>query len=200
MKKKIIKIFMYNKMEYYAQYNDPRDLYRAGWNQSQVEQQDRLSGGSWSQPPWAGWKPMVGASKTRGDHWFQRYAQDGDSGFFHGLRGGAEPLGMSPTPPNTLEMPTPPVYAPPAPSEIPVPEAVQLKELNETVPDAEPDQRELELAVNFNAEPQQHANHPPPYSSMLKQGMGKDSVLYEEPFEMPEHKYTGGLHKKNRRK
>lgn len=199
---KIIKYLSIIKMEYYAQSNDPRDVYRAMWNQSQVEQQNRLAGGSWSQPPWMGWKPMYGAARqTMDDYFFQRYAQDGDSGFFHGLRGGAEPLGMSPTPPNTLDMPTPPVYAPPAPSETPVPEAVQLKIANEEiVPDAEPDQRELQLAVNFNAEPEQHALHVPPYSSMLKQGMGKDSVLYEEPFEMPEHIYTGGFHKKNKRR
>ena len=47
------------------------------------------------------------------------------------------------------------------------------------------------------AEPEQHALHVPPYSATIRTGFGKDSALYEEPFEYPE--YKGSLHKKKSR-
>jgi len=178
------------------QSNNPDDLFRACWNQSQVRQQERLSGGSWSQPPWAGWKPIIGAGRgvdmfdSMPDRFYQRYAQDGDSGFFHGLRGGAEPLGMNPVPANPfhpageISHPTE-AYAEPEASVI-IPEIVQ--------PAPEPIGLEEEQEVAIHAEPQQRAVYAPPYSLTIKQGMGKiaeDSSLYEEPFE-----YKGTLHKK----
>jgi len=181
---------------YYDQYNNPDDLSRYHWNVSQERQQDRLSGGSWSQPPWAGWKPSYGAGRSRPSSFYQRFAQDGDSGFFHGLQGSAEPLGMNPIPPNPfhpegeITHPTE-AYAEPEVSTI-APVIVE--------PSPVPDTKQEEMKISFHAEPEQRATYAPPYSQTLKQGMGKieeGNVLYEEPFELP--KYKGGLHKKGRR-
>ena len=177
---------------YYAQSNDPRDVYREHFNISQERQQDRLSGGSWSQPIWNGWQPMIGAGHN--DPFFQRYAQDGDSGFFHSrIFGSGEPLGMNPTPPNHLTMD----YNGVAHSEV----MPTVSTIHPAIvePSPSPEMSNVELAVNFNAEPQQRANHVPPYSQTLMQGLGKavkdeDNVLYEDGFEIP--KYKGGLHKK----
>lgn len=183
-------------MEYADQSNNPDDLFRHHFNLSQVRQQERLSGGSWSQPPWAGWRPIIGAGRgedaftSMPDHFYQRYAQDGDSGFHHGLRGGSEPLGMNPIPSNPfhpsgeISHPTQ-AYAEPALRVI-SPEIVQ--------PSPTPIGLDEEREVAIHAEPQQRAVYAPPYSQTLKQGMGKipeDSSLYEEPFE-----YKGTLHKK----
>lgn len=183
-------------MEYANQSNNPNDLYRYHFNVSQERQQNRLAkqgliGGSWSQPPWAGWKPITGAGHTANP--FQRYAQDGDSGFFHGMRGGADPIGMSPIPPNQFH----PLGDLDAPQEYVAPEASTIVP---TVPVPTPEPQGEEMAIAYNAEPQQRAVHVPPFSQTLKQGMGKiseDSSLYEDPFEF---KYKGSLHKKKGRK
>lgn len=176
---------------YYAQSNDPRDLYRDHFNISQERQQDRLSdmfGGSWSQPIWTGWKPMIGAGHQ---DVFQRYAQDGDSGFFHGMRG-CGGIGINPFPPNTIyddESVTKHDFSD---------GSVSTMEPVVTEPSAQPDIAELETETSFTAEPQQRAIHVPPYSQSLYQGMGRanteDDVLHEEPLEIP--KYRGGFHKK----
>lgn len=133
---------------------------------------------------------MGGVNKN----FFQRYAQDGDMGFFHGMVGGAEPLGMSPFPPNT--MPQDQIVRPLDKPEVSVstakPEAI-------VEPSPMPDDQEL-VALSKSeqlAEPEQHALHVPPYSHMLRTGFGKDSALYEEPLEIPE--YKGSLHKKKNR-
>jgi hypothetical protein len=182
---------------YYAQSNDPRDVYRHHFNISQERQQARLAedailqGGSWSQPSWSGWKPIIGAGQS---DFLQRYAQDGDSGFFHSrMMGCGNPIGMNPTPPNNLindysgvshstRMPT-------------------VSTLHPTIvePSARPDESDLQLEANFTPEPQQRAVYAPPFSQTQMQGLGKavndeDNVLYQEPFEIP--KYKGGLHKK----
>jgi hypothetical protein len=177
---------------YYAQSNDPRDVYRAHFNISQERQQDRLSGGSWSQPVWNGWQPIIGAGHH--DDFFQRYAQDGDSGFFHArLFGNGEPIGMSPIPPNHLDTDF---------------KGVAHSEVMPTVstihpafvePSPIPQPSNIELEANFTPEPQQRATYVPPFSQTVTQGMGRavrdeDNVLFEEPFEIP--KYKGGLHKK----
>lgn len=179
-----------------VQSNNPEDLFRYYFNRSQERQQHRLAGGSWSQPPWAGWKPIIGAGRDgryyedKPDVFYQRFAQDGDSGFFHGLRGGSDALGMNPIPANPfhpageISHPTQ-AYAEPEASVI-VPEIVQ--------PSPTPVGLEDEQEIAFHAEPQQRAVYAPPYSQTLKQGMGRiseDSSLYEEPFE-----YKGTLHKK----
>lgn len=190
-----------------VQSNDPRDLYRAGWNESQMLQQRALSaigdgsltGGSWSQPPWRGWHPIIGAAKPRGSNFLARYAQDGDSGFFfkRGLFGHGEPLGVSPTPPNHLDdtpvFPLEETFAEPATSTA-RPEIVE--------PSPAPFRENLEEETLFTAEPQQRATHVPPYSHLIVQGLGRStsdekSALYEEPFEIPE--YKGGFHKKTSR-
>lgn len=176
---------------YYAQSNDPRDVYREHWNISQERQQDRLSGGSWSQPIWNGWKPMIGAGGV--SHFLQKYAQDGDSGFFYGgsLHGSGDPLGMNPTPPNTFETEEhyDPEFKEPTISTI-QPVIVQ--------PSPVPEKADLELETEFSAEPQQRSVYVPPYSQSLYQGMGRskdeNDVLYEEPLEIP--MYRGGFHKK----
>ena len=187
-----------------TQSNDPRDLYRAGWNQSQVLQQRALSaigdgslaGGSWSQPPWRGWHPIIGAAKPRGSDFLALYAQDGDSGFFfrRGLFGRGEPLGVSPIPPNTLDLPSDDreaLYTDPKTS---IAEPVVVE------PSPYPFRENLEEKTLFTPEPQQRATHVPPYSHLVVQGLGKPldekSALYEEPFEIPE--YKGGFHKKAR--
>jgi hypothetical protein len=178
---------------YYAQSNDPRDLYRYHFNVSQERQQDRLAGGSWSQPSWEGWRPIIGAGHPTNDL-FQRYAQDGDEGFFYSsMFGRGNPIGISPTPPNhlnqdrsgksySIKMPTvstiKPAFVRPSPT---------------------PLMSDIEMDVNFTPEPQQRATYAPPFSQTVVQGMGKavndeENVLYEEPFEIP--KYKGGLHKK----
>jgi hypothetical protein len=190
-----------------VQSNDPRDLYRAGFNESQVLQQrtlgaigdGSLAGGSWSQPPWRGWHPIIGAAKPRGSEFLARYAQDGDSGFFYrrGLFGRGEPIGVSPFPPNHL-YDTPDTsledsYTEPIMSTA-VPEIVE--------PSPTPFRANLEEETLFTPEPQQRATHVPPYSHLIVQGLGKSvsdekSALFEEPFEIPE--YKGGFHKKSRR-
>lgn len=172
---------------YYAQSNDPRDLHHEHFNISQQRQQSRLGmqGGSWSQPSWTGWKPIIGAGHN---NMFQRYAQDGDAGFFYGM-GSGEPLGVNPIPPNSFEKE----------------EAIQFKEPEMsmirpivTEPTPKPDATEMQQELLFSAEPQQRAVHVPPYSQSLYQGLGRanteDDVLHEEPLEIP--KYRGGFHKK----
>jgi hypothetical protein len=191
---------------YATQSNNPNDLYRQRWNESQVFQQQYLSqlsggmkGGSWSQPPWNGWCPIYGAGHidNTGSSFLQRYAQDGDSGFFfrRGLFGRGEPIGISPLPPNHFDEPTDDMeahYEEPQPSTV-QPAIVQ--------PAPYAPLPNLELQTNFNAEPQQRATYAPPYSHLLKQGMGQvadpKSALHEEPLELP--KYKGGFHKKERR-
>jgi hypothetical protein len=183
---------------YYAQSNDPRDLYRENFNISQERQQDRLGsdailkGGSWSQPIWNGWKPMIGAGHE--SNFLQKYAQDGDSGFFHSrMFGRGDPIGMNPTPPNHLSTD----YSGVAHSE----EMPTTSTINPTIvePSPSPEMSNVELQVNFTAEPQQRATYVPPYSQTQMQGLGRavkdeDNVLYQEAFEIP--KYKGGLHKK----
>jgi hypothetical protein len=242
---------MYNKrMANDIQFNDPADVSRAMWNARKSEQQDylsKLSGGSWSQPPWQGWNYNGGAypsnhavdvgcgsglsggivagdevfqrrfprfpMKTGGswfpmsqralpeydlfgsgshNNFFQRFAQDGDMGFFYGMKGGAEPLGMNPFPPNS--MPEDDVVRP-----LDKPIASESKvEPDYVEPSAVPDTENLVLMTKSEvAEPEQHALHVPPYSATVRTGFGKDSALYEEPFEFPE--YKGSLHKKKNR-
>lgn len=189
-------------MEYANQYNNPDDLYRYHWNVSQERQQERLAkqgmfGGSWSQPPWSGWKPITGAGREfeAPERFFQRYAQDGDSGFFRGMKGGAEPIGVSPTPPNQFH----PMGDTNAPQEYVAPEVSTIK-LDVPIPAPAPMPQSEDMVVAYSEEPQQRATYAPPFSQTLKQGMGKipdDSVLHEEPFEF---KYKGGFHKKKGRK
>ena len=192
-----------------VQSNDPRDQYRAGFNESQYRQQARLSGGSWSQPPWSGWQ-LTGAARLgypgfrpiTGSRFLARYAQDGDSGFFEkrGLFGRGDPLGASPFGLNHLET----AAEDEAASE---PQAYEEPAVSTAVPDAAgtavepspaPLKENLELDTLFNPEPQQRAVHVPPYSRTLVQGLGRaasdrGSALYEEPFEIPE--YKGGFHR-----
>lgn len=181
----------YQQDPYYAQYNDPRDLYQAHFNLSQVRQQQRLSGGSWSQPTWCGWKPIIGAGSSH--NFLQRYAQDGDSGFFYGgsLHGCGNPLGLSPLTPNSFM--TEERYDP----EFKAPEVSTIQPvIVEPSPQADP--VDLEMETVFTPEPQQRATYVPPYSQSLYQGMGRtkdeNDVLYEEPLEIP--LYKGGFHKK----
>jgi len=185
---------------YANQYNNPNDLYRQGWNESQVSQQhylSKLSGGSWSQPPWSGWHPIIGAGTVHsgGNTFLKRYAQDGDSGFFHrGMSGRGEPLGMSPFPPNHFpedETAAEETYVAPQHSTA---EVITVAPHVITEPAPMPVDSQLEVTANYHAEPEQHATHVPPYSHLLQQGMGKNSALFEEPFEIPE--YKGTLHKK----
>lgn len=179
----------YQQNPYYDQSNDPRDLYREHFNISQERQQQRLSGGSWSQPTWTGWKPIIGA----GSNFLQKYAQDGDSGFFYGgsLHGCGEPIGMSPLAPNsfTTEERYDPEFKAPGISTI-QPVVIQ--------PLSTPNDTDLEVETSFTAEPQQRATYVPPYSQALYQGMGRakdeNDVLYEEPLEIP--LYKGGFHRK----
>jgi hypothetical protein len=182
-------------MEYARQYNNPHDLHRAGLNARKVEQQhylSQLSGGSWSQPPWDGWKPIYGAGVSGGSHFLQRYAQDGDSGFFHrgtSLFGRGEPLGANALPLNHLsdEYVEPQQYDAPTVSTI---------EPVITQPSAKPEIENIAIQTT-DAEPQQHAIHVPPYSHLMKvQGMGKDGALYQEPLTLPEKTYGGSFHRK----
>jgi hypothetical protein len=190
---------------YRIQSNNPDDLYRAGYNESQRLQQQTLAaigdgsltGGSWSQPPWRGWQPIIGAARPRGSNFLARYAQDGDSGFFfrRGLFGHGEPLGASPTGLNTLDLPSDDSeahYAEPETSTA-APAIVE--------PSPYPFRENLEEKTLFTPEPQQRATHVPPYSHLIVQGLGKPldekSALFEEPFEIPE--YKGGFHKKTPR-
>ena len=153
--------------------------------------QQRLSGGSWSQPTWTGWKPIIGAGSSH--NFLQRYAQDGDSGFFYGgsLHGCGEPLGVSPLAPNafTTEERFDPKFQAPGISTI-QPVVVQ--------PLSTPNDTDLEVETSFTAEPEQRATYVPPYSQSLYQGMGRtkdeNDVLYEEPLEIP--LYKGGFHRK----
>lgn len=194
---------------YARQYNNPDDLYRAQWNESQVGQQhylSNLSGGSWSQPPWSGWHPIIGAgyggfSKFGNSNFLQRYAQDGDSGFFfkRGIFGGAEPLGAHHLPLNTIDIPE--IYT--EPTAEPTYETPKTSTIEPPIvePSPTPDDSELELKTQFEAEPQQRATHVPPYSRLLYTGMGQvqdeTSALHEEPFKIPE--YKGSFHKKGGR-
>jgi hypothetical protein len=182
-------------MEYARQYNNPDDLHHQAWNARQVAQQhylSQLSGGSWSQPPWSGWKPIYGAG-SGGSSFLQRYAQDGDSGFFHrgsSLFGRGEPLGANALPMNHFpdDYVEPEQHAEPTESTI---------EPIVTEPAPMPQEENLALQTT-DAEPEQHALHVPPFSHLMKvQGMGKGGALYEEPFEMPE-KYSGSLHRKKK--
>jgi hypothetical protein len=181
----------YQQDPYYAQYNDPRDLFQAHFNLSQVRQQERLSGGSWSQPSWCGWKPIIGAGSSH--NFLQKYAQDGDSGFFYGgsLHGCGEPVGVSPLAPNAFntEERFDTQFQAPGISTI-QPVVVQ--------PLSTPNDTDLEVETSFTAEPEQRATYVPPYSQSLYQGMGRtkdeNDVLYEEPLEIP--LYRGGFHKK----
>lgn len=130
----------------------------------------------------------------RSHNFFQRYAQDGDMGFFHGMNGGAEPIGMSPFPPNSMpqDQVVRPLDKPEASVSTVEPEVV-------TEPSPMPDDGDL-VALSKSeqlAEPEQHALHVPPYSHLLRTGFGKDSALYEEPFEIKP--YQGSLHKKKNR-
>jgi len=143
-----------------------------------------------------------------GSHdFFQRYAQDGDAGFFHGMRGGAEPLGVSPFPPPSMtarrseEDVVRPLDKPLASSFPKGKLAEQDESKIEPVivePSPLPNDENLVLMTKSEvAEPQQHSLHVPPFSSSVRTGFGKDSALYEEPFELPE--YKGSLHKKKSR-
>jgi len=172
-----------------VQSNNPNDLYRYHFNVSQQRQQDRLGadaifGGSWSQPPWDGWKPMIGA----GDDFFSKYAQDSDAGFHYGVIGSGQPLAMNPHPPNRLDTNT---YSETMPT------AAEINPI--TVPNNSPVMSNIQLETNFTPEPQQRATYVPPFSQTQMQGLGKavrdeDNVLFEEPFEIPEYKKS--LHKK----
>lgn len=174
-------------MEYANQYNNPNDLHRAGFNQRQFDQQRR--GGSWSQPPWDGWKPIIGAG------FLQRYAQDGDSGFFHKnhLFGRGEPFqspfGLNHLPSDNIvsrefSEPSVSTIEPLVYEPSPMPENINL------IATAKSEQ---------NAEPEQRALHVPPYSHLMKVGFGKDSALYEDPFAFePPKVYGGSLHRKKK--
>ena len=187
-------------MEHAHQYNNPDDTIHAGWNARQVAQQhylSQLSGGSWSQPvPWSGWKPIYGAGVSGGSAFLQRYAQDGDSGFFHrgsSLFGRGEPLGANALPMNHMEDD----YVEPEQHAEPMTEST-IEPRIVTEPSAMPQEENLVLQTT-DAEPEQHALHVPPFSHLMGvKGMGKDGALYEEPFEFPEHKYGGSLHKKKK--
>lgn len=178
------------------QSNNPDDLYRDGFNQRLVEQQhylSKLSGGSWSQPPWCGYKPIIGAGYSGGSNYLQRYAQDGDSGFFHRgiLHGRGDPIGINPIPPNHLNDDD----VEPIQGDAPIPSTIEPQVIEE--PSPLPQDSNLILQSNSDAEPAQNALHVPPYSHLMRvQGMGKDGALYEEPFEIPE--YKGSLHRKKR--
>jgi hypothetical protein len=188
---------------YATQSNNPDDVVHAIWNKQKELQQQRLAllGGSWSQPPWNGWHPMVGAGTTS-DYFFQRYAQDGDSGFFHGLQGRGEPLGIPPTPPNTVtpdfvmdqsvQQTVQPTYDR---FEAPLTSNIDVRPITQPAPVLL--DTDTQFVVN-DAEPEQHALHVPPYSQMMKVGIGKGSALYEEAFEFPEPVYSGRFHKKQR--
>ena len=119
----------------------------------------------------------------------QRYAQDGDSGFFFGMKGGAEPLG-SPFPLNTM----PGDEVRPLDKPIASESTVQPEVITE--PSPMPDDASVVGLANseHNAEPQQRAVYVPPYSHLVKTGFGKDSALYEEPFEIKPYQHK----KKNR--
>lgn len=152
-----------------------------------------LTGGSWFPQPFqesVNYDRLTGMG--HGDMFLQRYAQDGDSGFF-GMSGRGQPVGMSPFPPNHLpedDTPIQPLNLPLASESKMSPVIVQ--------PSAMPNDQELVMMSKSEvAEPQQHALHVPPYSHLVKTGFGKDSALYEEPFEIPE--YKGSLHKKKSR-
>jgi hypothetical protein len=199
---------------YYNQSNNPDDLYRDIWNDSQKQQQHRLGlvGSSWSQPPWSGFQPIIGAGlenasryhprdvhnasiyrTRRGDptlrnDWFQHYAQDGDSGFFKSsLFGRGEPIGSN-FPMNQINSD----YSQTSRS-------VQLPNVEPIVePSPKPNLEELEVNAS-SAEHQQRATHVPPYSQTVMEGLGRathdeKNVLYSEPFEIPP--YKGFLHKK----
>lgn len=184
---------------YARQYNDPNDLDRAGWNARQVEQQrylSQLSGGSWSQPPWMGWHPIKGASAPRhsDSSFFQRYAQDGDMGFFwkgSRLWGQGEPLGANAMPLNHLEQDD----VAPLPKEDGEVSTAEPRIVTE--PSPVPIIEDLRMETT-DAEPEQHALHVPPYSHLLRTGFGKDSALYEEPLELPKRGYGGSLHRKKK--
>jgi len=177
-----------------TQSNNHDDLHRHGFHQRLRGQQhylSKLSGGSWSQPPWSGWKPIIGAGVSGGSNILQRYAQDGDSGFFHrgALHGSGEPLGMNPLPPNHLSDDE----IQPIQHDAPTVSTIEPQVIIE--PSPAPQDSNLVLQANSDAEPEQHALHVPPYSHLMRvQGMGKDGALYEEPFEIPE--YKGSLHKR----
>lgn len=151
-----------------------------------------LFGGSWL--PMEEINPDILKTLSGGSshNFFQRYAQDGDMGFFYGMRGGAEPLGVSPFPPNS--MPEDDVVRP-----LDKPIATESRvEPDFVEPSAVPNDENLVLMTKSEvAEPEQHALHLPPFSSTVRTGFGKDSALYEEPFEIPE--YKGSLHKKKNR-
>ena len=175
--------------QYYNQSNNPDDLYHDIWNTSQVAQQHRLGlvGSSWSQPPWNGWKPIIGAGDpTLRNDWFQRYAQDGDSGFFKSrLFGRGDPVGLNPHPLNHLVQD----YSGDNHS-IELPNVSTMHPLIE--PTSQPQLEELEVDIN-SSEPQQRATHVPPYSQTIMNGLGhavKDdtNVLYSQQFEIPKYK------------
>jgi len=180
---------------YARQYNDPNDLSREGWNARQVEQQhylSQLSGGSWSQPPWSGWKPIYGAGKVGGSNFLQRYAQDGDSGFFYrgtSLYGQGEPLGANALPMNHL----PEDYVEPQQHDAPTISTTEPLVVKE--PSSAPEIENIAIQTT-DAEPEQHALHVPPYSRLMEQKISSDSALYEEPLKLPEKKYGGSFHKK----
>jgi hypothetical protein len=146
-------------------------------------------GGSWSQPVWMGWKPIIGAGR---DSVFQRYAQDGDAGFFYSRSfGRGMPIGMNPVPLNHLE--TEENY-----EQYHTPETSTVQPVI-VEPSPMPIESNIEMELQFNAEPQQKADHVPPYSQNINQGMGKavkneENILYEEPFE-----YKGKFDKKRRK-
>jgi hypothetical protein len=195
-----------------VQSNDPRDLVHAGFNESQRRQQARLAGGSWSQPPWRGWQPISGerlgprpyraaaAATPGGSSFLQKYAQDGDAGFFEkrGLFKGGQAFG-SPFGLNHLETPEEDAaacceqYEEPVTSTI-VPDFVEPGPIQPLA--------NLELETLYTAEPEQRAVHVPPYSRTLVQGLGRavtdrSSALFEEPFEIPA--YKGSLHRGRKR-
>ena len=125
--------------------------------------------------------------KPNKNNYFQRFAQDGDLGFLydHKIFGAGEPLGSNP---NFSGFST----------EIPTTKNIKKSYV---VPSPSPIESNLELAVNFTAEPEQRAVHVPPFSQTIIQGLGKavndeKSVLYQEPFEIPV--YKGKLHKNKR--
>jgi len=182
-------------------------------------------GGSWSQPPWRGWHPIIGAggSPYASFHpwqthpmgymgsghvdYFQKYAQDGDSGFFHTpggvpsrelawseMAGGAEPaprglpVGISPFPPNRLQSD---LYETRDDSEDYEEPQVSTIVTEHVEPDLDPEKLEV---TTQSAEHQQRATYVPPYSQMTNPNIREGNVLYEEPLVIK--KYEGGFHKK----
>lgn len=124
--------------------------------------------GSWG-PPWYDPSILPGWRIPTGGNVFQKYAQDGDSGFFYNCDGGLALGGHMPL--NSFTESTGESYTEP--------------EVSTVIPTLVPE----EVEVPEDAEPEQHSNYTPPFSQIEE-----NNSLYEKPFEFPP--YKGGFHKK----